>query len=80
MKLKELNSLRNKEIQELQKLLSEKKIEALQAKAGIKVSKEKNLKHVKMLKRDISQIFTILSEKKFMEAESNKKKTVESES
>lgn len=65
MKKKELNNLRTKGVEELQKLLNEKMSDAIQSKVKMKVSKEKNLKHVKMLRRDISQISTLLEQKKF---------------
>lgn len=79
MKIKELKTLREKSIQELRKLLDKKILEIMQVKTKIKVSKEKNLKHVKMLKRDISQINTILREKELIEQDSEKKKENESE-
>jgi ribosomal protein L29 len=78
MKSKELNDLRTKDIKELQKLLDKKVAGAVQAKIKTKVSKEKNLKNVKMLKRDISQILTIMSEKRLVQEGIEKKKEPES--
>ncbi len=72
MKIKELNNLRTKEINELEKLLNKKIAEVMQVKVRIKVSKEKNLKHVKMLKQDVSQILTILMEKKLIKTDTIK--------
>lgn len=67
MKIKELNSLRTKDTDELEKLLSGKKAEVMKVQVKVKVSKDKNLKHVKSLKRDISQLSTILAEKRLVE-------------
>lgn len=67
MKIKELNSLRTKETDELEKLLAGKKAEVMKVQVKVKVSKDKNLKHVKSLKRDISQLSTILAEKRLVE-------------
>lgn len=67
MKLKDINGLRAKAAKELKELLKEKENKAVQAKVRIKVAKEKNLKHVKMLRRDIAQISTILREKELAE-------------
>lgn len=77
MKSKELNSLRNKDTQELKKLLDKKIMEAFQVKVNIKVSKDKNLKHVKMLKRDISQIATILRESELLKKDKLEKEESE---
>ena len=73
MKSKDLNSLRTKNIQELEKFLDEKRTEIMKVRVRTKVSKEKNLKHVKMLKRDISQVFTILTEKRLIEKDAKRK-------
>ena len=78
MKSKELNDLRTKDVKELQKLLNKKVADAVQAKVKTKVSKEKNLKNVKMLKRDISQILTIMNEKRLIQEEIENKKEPES--
>jgi len=67
MKLKELNSLREKSLNETKSLLNKKIFEIQQVNVKNKVSKEKNLKHIKMLRRDISQIKTIVREKELAE-------------
>lgn len=67
MKLKEIKNLRSKEIKELEKLVNEKVAEIMKLKVRAKVSKEKNLKHVKMLRREVAQLLTIISEKKLIE-------------
>ncbi len=67
MKSNELKSLRAKDIKELEKALKEKNLKLIETRAGRKVSKNKNLKQVKILRRDISQIATILTEKSLVE-------------
>ena len=79
MKRKDLNSLRTKNIQELEKFLNEKRTEIMKVRVRTKVSKEKNLKHVKMLKRDISQVYTILTEKRLIEKDSKREEKSEEE-
>ena len=76
MKKKELKQLRTKSLQELQKLLAKKQTEAMKVRINVKVAKEKNLKHVKMLRREISQVKTVIRKKqlvKQIEKESKEK-------
>jgi large subunit ribosomal protein L29 len=80
MKKKELNDLRNKSDDQLKKMLDKKKLDVMKIKAKLKVAKEKNLKRVKNLKKEISQIRTVIREKELMgnnlkkeEKDSNKK-------
>jgi ribosomal protein L29 len=63
MKLKAVQELRTKEIEKLRKEAVEKELEFFKFNAEIKVSKEKNLKKGKNLRRDLSQILTIIREK-----------------
>ncbi|OGM02792.1 50S ribosomal protein L29 [Candidatus Woesebacteria bacterium GWA1_41_8] len=65
MKRKEVDTLRAKEVKELEKTAVEKKRELLKAKVDMSVAKEKNLKKVKNLKHEIAQILTIIKEKTF---------------
>jgi len=67
MKKKEMNELKAKDIKEMEKILSEKKTDIMKTRAQIVASKEKNLKKIKMAKRDISQISTIIREKQIAE-------------
>ena len=67
MKKKEMNELKAKDIKEMEKILSEKKIDIIKTRAQVVTSKEKNLKKIKMAKRDISQISTIIREKQIAE-------------
>ncbi len=63
MKKKDLKNLRAKEIDELRKLVSEKKKEVAVIYGKVKVGQEKNLKKMKGLKKEIAQILTIIGEK-----------------
>ena len=67
MKKKEMNELKAEDIKEMEKILSEKKTDIMKTRAQIVASKEKNLKKIKMAKRDISQISTIIREKQIAE-------------
>jgi len=67
MKKKEMNEVKAKDIKEMEKILSEKKIDIIKTRAQVVTSKEKNLKKIKMAKRDISQISTIIREKQIAE-------------
>lgn len=78
MKPKELNSLRTKTGEELQEMVDKKQTEILQQKMKMGVSKGKNLKQVKILKKEVSQILTLINEKKFTQEEIDDKKEKES--
>jgi ribosomal protein L29 len=67
MKRNELKSLRTKSGEELEKTLKEKKLELMETRASTSVSKNKNLKQVKIQRRFISQLATILTEKRLAE-------------
>ncbi len=69
MKKKDLTDLRNKKINELEKLLSKKRNELINTYAKIKAGQEKNLKKAKNMRRDIAQILTIIREKELLEKE-----------
>ena len=66
MKTKDLQSLRTKDLKELTELVHHKGIEQVKSKAEIKAGREKNLKKVKFIKRDIAQILTIIKEKQII--------------
>lgn len=74
MKKKELGSLRSKSEAELNKLISEKEKDFLRLSAEIKAGKEKNLKSVKNIRRDISQLKTVLRELALSKIESSEEK------
>ncbi|OGM19158.1 50S ribosomal protein L29 [Candidatus Woesebacteria bacterium RIFCSPHIGHO2_01_FULL_38_10] len=72
MKKKDLKILRLKKNEELKSLGYEKKKELLRIGAEVKVGKEKNLKKVKMLRKNIAQILTLIREKEIWEEEKEK--------
>ena len=67
MKKKELKTLRTKSNKDLAKTLEKKRVELLKITLKIKAGEEKNVKKAKNLRIDISQILTVLKEKKLME-------------
>lgn len=69
MKKKDLTDLRNKKINELEKLLSKKRNELINTYAKIKAGQEKNLKKAKNIRCDIAQILTIIREKELLKEE-----------
>lgn len=69
MKKKDLTDLRNKKINELEKLLAKKRHQLVNVQAKIKAGQEKNLKKAKNTRRDIAQILTIIREKELLKKE-----------
>ena len=69
MKRKDLVDLKTKEVKDLNKISVDKKAELEKVMVNVSVGKEKNLKKAKNLRRDISQILTIVSEKEIREKE-----------
>ncbi len=69
MKKKDLQELRKKEIPELKNLAEEKRLEIERVRAEIVSGREKNLKKVKNLRRDLAQILTLIKEKEILEFE-----------
>ena len=69
MKKKELTNLLTKDVEYLTDLVAKKRIEFTKIKAEMKVSKEKNLKKTKNLRRDLAQVLTILKEKEIFQKE-----------
>jgi len=67
MKKSELNLLRQKDLKELRGLVEEKKKEAVKLFAKIKSGKEKNVKSLKILRKDIARILTIIREKEILQ-------------
>ncbi|OGM09440.1 hypothetical protein A2159_00705 [Candidatus Woesebacteria bacterium RBG_13_34_9] len=74
MKKKELENFRLKAIKDLEKIISEKKIDFIRVSAEMKVGKEKNLKKAKNLRHEISQLKTLLRQKVILQAETEDKK------
>lgn len=69
MKRKDLADLKTKEAKDLKKMLGDKKAELEKIMVNVSVGKEKNLKKAKNLRRDISQILTIMREKEIHKKE-----------
>jgi len=74
MKKKELTNIRSKKIQDLVKMVVEKKKEATMVYSKMKAGQEKNLKKGKNLKKDIAQIMTIIKERELSEKQESKEK------
>ena len=72
MKRKQLDDQKSKDVNFLNKLIAENKIELQKVQAEIRAGKEKNLKKAKNLRTDISQLLSILKEKEILERETNK--------
>lgn len=68
MKRKELTDLRSKTIEELKKLVTERRLETEKAKMAVSGGKEKNLKSFNNLKREVAKILTLIREKEIVES------------
>ncbi|KKQ26286.1 MAG: 50S ribosomal protein L29 [Candidatus Woesebacteria bacterium GW2011_GWA1_37_8] len=69
MKKNELKTVRAKSSEELGKTLNDKKQDLEKIQLDLASGKEKNLKKVKNLKREIAQLLTVINEKTLIEAE-----------
>lgn len=69
MKKKELKDLRTKKVNELKKMVADKKMQDIKIYSDRQVGKEKNLKKGANLRADISKILTIISEMEILAAE-----------
>lgn len=63
MKIKELKELKSKDIKDLEAMVSKKKLELIKNQVKIASGKEKNLKTAWKLRKEISQIVTIVKQK-----------------
>ncbi|OGM75543.1 50S ribosomal protein L29 [Candidatus Woesebacteria bacterium RIFOXYB1_FULL_38_16] len=72
MKTRQLKELREKSSEELLVMVRELKLKMQKAGIEMMVGKESNLKQKKMLRRDIRQILTIISEVKNENVKSEK--------
>lgn len=68
MKKQDIQSLQEKSLDDLKKLVSQKKQEILKVQAEASVGKHKNVKIVWNLRRDLAQINTILRQKEILES------------
>ena len=73
MKRKDFNDIRGKTIQELGKMVAEKKVEAIKKKMESLAGKEKNLKVYRNSRREIAKILTLIREKEILEKIQTKK-------
>jgi ribosomal protein L29 len=67
MKTKDFKNLREKGVKELKKMVYTKNVEAAKKAMEIKTGKEKNLKLVRHLRREIAKILTLVKEKEILE-------------
>ena len=67
MKKAELTKLRAKEVDALKKMAADRRLKLTKVKADTKAAREKNLKKMKNLRRDIAQILTLVREKELFE-------------
>ncbi len=66
MKKKELKDLRTKDVADLRKMLAKKKKEVSGKRMDMAGAKEKNLKVVKNMRREIAQTLTVITEKEII--------------
>ena len=69
MKKNDLATLRQKEVKDLEKMIKEKKIELAKTQVNRVAGKEKNVKKASILRREISQILTIVREGEILKKE-----------
>lgn len=72
MQKKELNELKTKTVEKLKEEAEAKRLAIYKFKSELKAGQEKNLKKGKMLRRDLSQILTVLKEKEMTERKEEK--------
>lgn len=66
MKIKQLQEIKNKEVKDLEAMISKLKIELSKNQVKIAGGKEKNLKKAWNIKKEIAQILTIMNESKLI--------------
>lgn len=67
--MRELDQLREKDINELCSLLAEKRKKLVKTRLDLKLKKIKNVHQSKFIRKKIARILTIIREKKLMEEE-----------
>ncbi len=72
MKKKDFESLKEKKIDDLKIMVSNKKKEISLLFAKTKAGQEKNTSKMRNIKRDIARILTLMTEKEIIEKEKNK--------
>lgn len=79
MKKAELTKLRAKGEEELEKIVADKRLEAIKTRADIKANREKNPKKVKNIRQDIAQILTLIREKEIVRDEKSQAPSTKSQ-
>lgn len=69
MKKKDLQEKRKVDVQDLFKIVQEKKLKSLKLMGEMKVGKAKNLKERANLRHEIAQLLTIIKEKEILAKE-----------
>ena len=72
MKKNDLATLRQKEVKDLEKMLKEKKADVAKTEVNTVAGKEKNVKKANNLRREISQILTLIQEREILKKEETK--------
>ena len=72
MKKNDLATLRQKEVKDLEKMLKEKKADVAKTEVNTVAGKEKNVKKANNLRREISQILTLIREREILKKEETK--------
>lgn len=68
MKKNDLNNMRKKKKEDIEKTLVKKLEELEKTKMDMSLGQESNLKKVKMLKKDVAQLKTLIREKEIVKA------------
>jgi ribosomal protein L29 len=63
MKIKELKEIKNKEVKDLEKMVSQKKLELIKNQVKIAGAQEKNIKKSWTLRKEIAQILSVIRSK-----------------
>jgi len=74
MKRKDLQELRNQNIEELTKLAQKKDLEIAKLNLELKAGRERNIRLLKAAKKDLARIKTLIAEKKILEILEKEKK------
>lgn len=73
MKINELNELRKKGVDELVKIVADKKKKLATVRIQTRAGREKNLKVGRNISREIAKILTLIRESQILEKEAGKK-------
>lgn len=79
MKKTDLKSWRGKKVEELKKVVIEKRLLTLKTMVKVKAGQEKNLKKAKNLKKELAQMLTIIRESEIIGNKQLDSKIIETE-